>query len=64
MSRLRPDYLHVIVRTMSNRIRFELRLKKQEREALERLAAKRGITMSEVMAGYIERAAKAEKVWR
>jgi predicted HicB family RNase H-like nuclease len=45
------------------RIRFELRLKEKERQALEMLAEKHGVSMSNLVAGYIRRKAKTEKVW-
>ncbi len=48
---------------MKERIRFELRLKEQEREALEKLAEKHGVSMSYLVAGWIRRKAKREKVW-
>lgn len=61
---MRPDLPYVIVRTMDKeRIRFELRLKADERQALENLAEKHGVSMSNLVASWIRRKAKREKVW-
>ncbi len=44
--------------------RFELRLTTAEFEALQRLADLRGKSMSKLIAAYIKRTAKREKVWQ
>ena len=43
--------------------RFDLRMNPQEREALEKLAEKHGVTMSGWVKAAIRRAAKRQKVW-
>lgn len=43
--------------------RFELRLSAQEKEALVKLAERRGTDKSAVVASMIRRAAKRAKVW-
>lgn len=43
--------------------RFELRLTKMEAAALRKLADRRGLNLTDLIAGYIRRAAKREKIW-
>jgi predicted HicB family RNase H-like nuclease len=44
--------------------RFDVRLTDQERDALEKLAEKQGVTMSKWFKNVIRRAAKRAKVWK
>jgi len=43
--------------------RFDMKMSLQERDALEKLAEKQGVTMSRWVKDAIKRAAKRQKVW-
>jgi len=43
--------------------RFDLRMDQQERQALEKLAEREGVTMSKWVKNQIRRHAKRKKVW-
>lgn len=49
--------------SMNKDKRFELRLSRQELDALRRMADARGITCSELLAAYIQSKAKRENKW-
>jgi len=43
--------------------RFDMKMSLQERDALEKLAEKQGVTMSRWVKDAIKRAANRQKVW-
>ena len=64
MQGLHRHFFCANVRTMNaERIRFELRLKEQHRQALENLAEKLDVTMSDIVSQYIKSKAKREGCW-